>query len=76
MAGSRDPTATSALQEHRVTLYPHRGGASEPQLPALGTCWKHRISASPPPTPPPLIRTCILARLPEGITLMSKFGKP
>ena len=36
MAGSRDPTATSALQEHRATLYPHRGGASDPQLLAPG----------------------------------------
>lgn len=66
MAGSGDPTATSVLQKHRATLYPHRGGASDPQLLAPGNLLEAQNLSLPSPHPTPSHQNLHLNRLPRG----------
>lgn len=62
----RGSTATSVLQKHRATLYPHRGGASDPQLLAPGNLLEAQNLSLPSPHPTPSHQNLHLNRLPRG----------
>lgn len=73
MAGSQDPTATSALQEHGGTA-PSQRGSLDPQLPAAGNLLEAQNLSFPSPTPPSH-QNLHLNKTPQGESpLTSKFG--